>query len=200
MTRRFEITWDYRCPFARIVHDHVLQGIAAGADWEVRFRAFSLDQPHLDEGQAPVWERPQEFPGMLANLVGVAVRDRFGDHFLELHRTLFSARHDLAMDIKDRQVLAKLIESAGLDPVEVFEEVDSGRPAVTLGQEHADAVERLEVFGVPTFVVGEKATFVRLMRSSGDDPQQSVATVERVLDLIESWPELNEFKHTTIAN
>ena len=27
----FAVTWDYRCPFARNAHEHVLDGLAAGA-------------------------------------------------------------------------------------------------------------------------------------------------------------------------
>ena len=47
------------------------------------------------------------------------------------------------------------------------------------------------MFGVPTFVVGDQAAFVRFMdRGNPDD-------VDRVLDLLE-WTDLNEFKHTSV--
>jgi len=29
------VTWDYGCPFARNAHEHILTGLAAGADWGV---------------------------------------------------------------------------------------------------------------------------------------------------------------------
>ena len=32
MTSAFAVTWDYRCPFARNIHEHLLTGLAAGAD------------------------------------------------------------------------------------------------------------------------------------------------------------------------
>lgn len=32
----------------------------------------------------------------------------------------------------------------------------------------------------------------------GADPAASIRTVERIVDLLTGWPELNEFKHTSI--
>ena len=54
MTRAFEITYDYRCPFARNAHEHVLDALEAGADWDVTFVPFSLGQVHVTEGQPDV--------------------------------------------------------------------------------------------------------------------------------------------------
>ena len=60
-----------------------------------------------------------------------------------------------------------------------------------LAEEHTEADKRWHVFGVPTFIVGERAVFVRLMdRKNLDD-------VDRVLDLLD-WTDLNEFKHTSV--
>jgi len=36
------------------------------------------------------------------------------------------------------------------------------------------------------------------MDRPGDDADRARTTVERVLDLLTTWPELNEFKHTSI--
>jgi len=55
------------------------------------------------------------------------------------------------------------------------------------------------VFGVPTFIVGDEAVFVRVMDRPGGDAAVARRTVERVLETIAGWPELNEFKHTSIA-
>jgi hypothetical protein len=53
------------------------------------------------------------------------------------------------------------------------------------------------VFGVPTFVTDRRAVFVRLMdRPSG--PAAARSTLERVLAMVEDWPDLNEFKATAI--
>jgi len=53
------------------------------------------------------------------------------------------------------------------------------------------------VWGVPTFIIGDRAVFVRLMHRPDGDAALATATIERVLGLLD-WPDLNEFKHTTV--
>lgn len=198
MTQTFSVTWDYRCPFARNAHEHLLAGLRAGADWDVRFVPFSLDQAHVAEGETPVWEEPDRYPGLLAGEVGIVVRDRHPEQFLAAHEALFRARHDEARDTRDRAVLADALSSAGVDPAAVFAEVDDGWPLEAYRKEHEAAVADLSVFGVPTFIVGDRAVFVRLLTRPAGDGNVAVATVERVLGLITDAPELNEFKYTAI--
>ena len=189
----FSVTWDYRCPFARNFCEHVLDGLDGGADWDVRFVPFSLDQVHVEEGEPPVWERDPEVwgSGVNALLWGIAVRDNFPDRFFDWHVAAFAARHDEGRKIAKTEVLADVATSVGLDADAVAAEVQSGRPLKVLADEHAEAVKRWRMFGVPTFIVGERAVFVRVMdRKNPDD-------VDRVLDLLE-WTDLNEFKHTSV--
>lgn len=197
--RSFAVTWDYRCPFARNAHDRLLAALDAGADWDVRFLAFSLNQPHIEEGGTPVWDEPERYPGMLANLAGIVVRDRQPDQFRAAHRALFDARHEQALDTRDRDILAKVLDDAGVDGAWVLSEIDAGWPISVHREEHTEAADRLGVFGVPTFIVGDRAVFVRLMDRT-DDPDAGRADVERILDLMAEWPALNEFKHTTLEN
>lgn len=199
MSRSFAVTWDYRCPFARNAHEHLLAGLEGGADWDVRFQMFSLDQSHVEEGDTPVWEAPDRFPGLLPNLAGVVVRDRMPDQFRAAHAALFAARHDHGLDFREREVVGKTLDGVGLDGAGILSEVDAGWPLDVLKTEHTEGVETRQVFGVPTFITGEHAVFVRLMnRPTGDKPAVGRATIERVLDLLGGWPELNEFKHTSI--
>ena len=90
----FAVTWDYRCPFARNAHEHVLAGLADGADWDVRFVPFSLSQAHVEEGETDVWDEPERDSGLLALQVGVVVRDWFPEQFPAVHGALFALRHD----------------------------------------------------------------------------------------------------------
>ena len=53
MTTAFSINWDYRCPFARNGNEHVMAALEGGADYDVTFVAFSLNQVHVDEGEPP---------------------------------------------------------------------------------------------------------------------------------------------------
>lgn len=200
MALSFAVTWDYRCPFARIVHEHVLDGLAAGADWDVRFLPFSLDQSHVEEGAPPVWAEPERYPGLLANEVGIAVRDRFPAQFPAVHAALFEARHGRARDTRKREVVAEVLAEAGVDPVAVLAEVDDGWPLEVFHKEHDAAAEEHAVWGVPTFIAGGQAAFVRLMERPNGDGQLAVATIDRIVGLLTGWPALNEFKHTTVGS
>ncbi len=199
MPASFAVTWDYRCPFARNIHDHLVTALQAGASWDVQFVAFSLDQPHVEEGEPSVFDRPEEFPGLLANEAGIVVRERMPERFLAAHRALFDARHDEGADLRRREVVAEVLEATGIDASEVLAEVDSGWPRETFRKEHFAAVDGHDVFGVPTFILGERATFVRLMnRADHANPERSISTITRILELLEGWPELNELKETRI--
>jgi hypothetical protein len=195
----FSVTWDYRCPFARIGHEHILDGLEAGAPWDVTFVPFFLNQSHVAEGAPSAWEDPTQQPDLLALAAGVVVRDRFPDQFLAVHRSLFTARHDEGGDLRDRDVVRQALARAGADADAVLAEVDAGWPAKQIRTEHEDMVGRLDVFGVPTFIVGDDAVFVRLMARPNGDSALAVATIERVLGLITDHPEINEFKHTRLA-
>ena len=101
----FSVTWDYLCPFARNVHEHLATALRAGADWDVHFRYFSLAQAHVPDGGTPVWDEPLAKPGVLAALAALVVRERDPGHFLDAHMALYSARHDHALDLRERQVV-----------------------------------------------------------------------------------------------
>lgn len=53
---RFDITFDYLCPFARNANEAVVKGLRQGRDWDVAFRPFSLAQVHVEEGEPSVFD------------------------------------------------------------------------------------------------------------------------------------------------
>jgi len=197
MTLEFAITWDYRCPFARIVHAHIVEGIVDGADWNVRFVPFSLGQVHIEDGEAPIWEHPEDDTGLLALQAAVVVRDSDPERFPLLHRALFEARHAEGAQLRDEAVLRTIFKANGFDPDPVFAEVATGAPLATIRDEHTAAARDLDVWGVPTFMTAEHAAFVRLMELPVDaaDARRSV---ERIVEMLAGWPSLNEFKHTSL--
>jgi hypothetical protein len=197
MTLQFAVTWDYRCPFARNGHEHVVAGLQGGADWDVRFVPFSLNQVHVEEGQPDVWDDPGSAPALLAMQAGIAVRDAFPDAFLAVHLDQFRARHDDAKDIREEGVVRSVL-ARHLDADAVFDEIASGRPLATFRREHGEVVESHDVFGVPTFIAGDQAVFVRVMHRPGEDRESGRKTIERVVDLLSGWTDLNEFKRTRI--
>ncbi|MEY4158198.1 MAG: hypothetical protein RL743_693 [Actinomycetota bacterium] len=197
MTRSFAVTWDYRCPYGRIVHDHVVTGLLAGADWNVTFLPYCLGQSNRDPGLPPIWETPQADSGLFALQVGVAARDADPARFPTFHHAVYEYRHTRAGNLNDRDAIAAMLTDAGLDASTVFDHVESGEPLRTIAREHMQYVNSHDVWGVPTFVVDDKAVFVRLLRTSDGNAETAIATIDRILDNID-WPILNEFKHTSV--
>jgi len=194
----FSVTWDYRCPFARNAHEHLIEGLEGGAEWDVTFVPFFLDQSHIEEGEDAAWDRPASTPHLLSLEAGIVVRDRFPEHFLAVHRSLFSVRHDQGGDLRDPRVVAAALERAGADATAVLAEVEAGRPRKVVRNEHDQVVHDLDVFGVPTFIVGDHAVFVRLMSRPGGDGALARRTIDGVVTQIVDRPEINEFKHTRV--
>lgn len=159
MAVTFAVTWDYRCPFARNAHEHVLTGLTAGADWQVRYLPFSLGQAHVDEGHPSVWEKPEQDSGILALQAGVVVRDDFPDRFPAVHRALFAARHDEGLHLEDRSVIERVLADHAVPVDAVFARIDSGAALDTVRTEHEQFVVSHNVWGVPTFIVGDQAVF-----------------------------------------
>jgi hypothetical protein len=196
---QFAVTWDYRCPFARNAHEHLLDGLAAGAGWDITFVPFFLNQTHVEEGGTPSWEDPAHIPDLLSLEAGVVVRDRFPEVFPAVHRSLFTARHDDGGDLRDPEVVRNALARAGADPDAVLAEVEAGWARKVARSEHERVVDELDVFGVPTFIVDDQAVFARVMTRPQGDGDAARFTIEGILQLIEGHPELNEFKYTRIA-
>jgi 2-hydroxychromene-2-carboxylate isomerase len=196
----FSVTYDYRCPFARNAHEHIVEALEAGAGWDVTFLPFSLTQIHVEEGGTPVWDDPDKAADLLALEVSVVVRDQFPERFLAAHRALFSARHDDAGDLRDEAVVRAALASADVDADAVFAALEDGAVAKEVRRAHEAAAGDLHVFGVPTFIVGDRAVFVRLMTRPQGDATLARQTIEHVVSLIDGHPELNEFKYTAISH
>lgn len=188
------ITFDYMCPFARIANEAAIELEREDPSATFVFAPFSLHQNALDDDGVAIWDTPNGIDGrgVRALLWAIAVRDDFPDRFRDFHIAVFSARHDDGADINDADVLAGLARTAGVDAGAVADAVASGTPMKTLQAEHGALVEDHGVFGVPTFISGGEAVFVRLMeRHQPDD-------VRSVLDMLQ-WTDLNEFKRTRVA-
>ncbi len=194
----FTVTWDYRCPFARNAHEHLVAALESGAPFEVTFLGYSLSQGHLEEGETPVWDEPSKDSGVVAMQAGIVVRDKLPDKFLQVHRALFALRHDDSGDLRDTAAISGVLEENGVDANFVFAEIESGWPLEVFHKEHDAGVSGHDVWGVPTFIVGDQAAFVRLMTRPAGDGAAGRRAIEAILHLLTDMPELNEFKHTSI--
>jgi len=85
-----------------------------------------------------------------------------------------------------------------VDLDQVMADVASRRPHQVIGESFRE-FERYEAFGVPTFVVGGDATFVRYMTTPNGAPEESITMIESLVQLMTMQPALNEFKHTKVS-
>jgi hypothetical protein len=193
----FSLSYDYRCPFAKNIHLHVVEALRAGATHQVTFVPWSLGQGHRPEGAPDVWEDPARDGDLLALAASVAVRDQQPERFLDAHAALFRARHERGVRLVTREEVGDVLAPLGIDVAAVFDDVDSRRPHKVIGAAHQE-FEGYQAFGVPTFVLAGDATFVRYMDPPAGDPAASVELLDTLLALMGRRPSLNEFKHTTV--
>ena len=195
----FELSYDYRCPFAKNIHLHVLAALRAGADFDVTFVPWTMSQGYVAPESPDSWDDPAFDADHLSMYVSISVRDRQPELFLAAHEALFRARHEQAIRLVTFEQIEGVLQPLGVDMERVRVDVASRRPHEVMAQSFA-AFDKYEAFGVPTFVVHGDATFVRYMTVPSSDAQASVKVIESILALIALEPELNEFKHTRVPN
>ncbi len=193
----FELSFDYRCPFAKNIHLHVLTALRAGADFDVSFVPWTLSQGHRPDGAPDVWDDPAREPDLIALAAGVSVRDQQPEHFLAAHEALFRARHEQHVRLATFDEVASVLEPIGVDVARLRADLETRRPYREI-QANYERFATVEAFGVPTFVVGSDATFVRYMDPPTHDADASIRLISSLLDLMMGQPQLNEFKHTRL--
>lgn len=191
----FDLSFDYRCPFAKNIHLHVVTALRAGADFAVTFVPWSLNHPHRLEGAPDVWNDPAFDTDHLALVAGISVRDQQPERFLDAHEALFRARHEGGVRLVSLEEIGSVLRPLGVDMDLVAADVASRRPHEVLGAAH-ESFAAYEAFGVPTFVVNGDATFVRYMTP----PRDSAHSIDLITRLVTMMGEsdLNEFKHTRL--
>src|ERR1700722_6141477 len=193
----FDLSFDYRCPFAKNIHLHVIEALRAGADYQVNFVPWSLSQGSRSEGALDVWNDPDYDQDLIALEAAVSVRDQKNECFLDAHEALFRARHDLSVRLTTLEEISNVLAPLGIDMSKVAADIASRRPHDVIAASHKE-FDRFEAFGVPTFVVNDDATFVRYMSEPTDDPAKSVQLIDSLLYLMTNQVDLNEFKHTQL--
>ena len=117
-----------------------------------------------------MWDDPDKAQDLLALGAGVVVRDQYPDQFLDAHIALFSARHDEGLDLRKPDVVAVGARAVPASPAtRWWRRSRRAGPSQDIRRAHEHAVGQLDVFGVPTFIVGDDAVFVRLMSRPGGD-------------------------------
>jgi protein-disulfide isomerase-like protein with CxxC motif len=193
----FQLSYDYRCPFAKNIHLHVVKALRAGADFDVTFIPWTMGQGHKAATAPDVWDDPTQDSANLALAVSISVRDHQPEYFLDAHDALFRARHEGGIRLSTLEQIDGVLAPLGVDLDRVREDLATRRPFEVLG-EHFRSMQRYEAFGVPTFVVNDDATFVRYMKPPTEDGAHSTAIISALVTLMAEQADLNEFKHTKV--
>ena len=196
--RSFAVSFDYRCPFANILHQHLIAALRDGAAFDVEFVPWTLSQGHRLDGELDVWDDTAKFDQLVALAAGVSVRDQQPERFLDAHEALFSARHAGGIRLGTLSEVTQVLEAVGVNRDLLISDLESKRPFRVIGESYR-RFERYEAFGVPTVVVGESAVFIRYMNSPNGDDSASTELIESFLTMIVEQPALNEFKHTRLS-
>ena len=177
MPLTFAITWDYRCPFARNLHDQVVEGLLDGADWDVTFVPFSLGQVHVAEGRDRRLGRTRS----RQRLARVASRRRRARPIPRLvSSSLIASCSTPGTSTAARSPTARSwptsCDPAGVDRrCACFAEIDGGEPLDIVRKEHEAAVADFDVWGVPTIIAGGGASFIRVMNDAALRPHRVAA-------------------------
>ena len=143
-----------------------------------------------------MWDNPERDSEHLALFASISVRDQQPEFFPSVHEGLFRARHHQSLRLNTWDEIVPVLKAAGVDVDAVMSDVATRRPAQVL----ADAqrrFEKVETFGVPTFLIGDDATFVRYMTEPVSD-ENSAQIITSLVTLMASQGDLNEFKHTRL--
>jgi predicted DsbA family dithiol-disulfide isomerase len=191
---RFDVFFDYQCPYvfrASLLLDAVRQ---AGRELEVRWRYFSLTQVNSKDDGWTVWDAPATEPvkGRLAFAAAESARRQ--GRFEELHRSLLDARHRDVQDLDDPLVIRQAAAEAGLDLDRLSSDLADPSILATLESDHRYAVAEVGVFGTPTFVFADGASaYVRLTapQADGSGPLQ---VFDRLVAVAAAEPRILEIK------
>ena len=190
---KFDVFFDYQCPFvyrAATLIDNVRR---SGRDVEVRWRYFSLTQVNSKDDGWTIWDAPDSdrVRGRLAFQAAEAARRQ--GRFESLHMPLLQARHRDRLDLDEPSVVREVATAAGLD-MDRFE-ADLASPDILdrLRDDHTQAVGAEGIFGTPTFVFEDGASaYVRLARPvEGESPD---VVFDRLLEVAASEPRILEIK------
>lgn len=168
--------YDYTCPYSYKGFQWTEQVRGQLQDFEVAWRTFSLKESNRAPTDPSAFAEPFGV-SVLALALAQAARDA---DFESYHRAVFTAMHEGGRRPGEAELLA-FARDAGVD-TDAFDR-DRARWVDAVAREHRGGADRWEIFGTPTFVLGEEtAVFLKFAEppaSSEDahDLWQSLCTI-----------------------
>jgi predicted DsbA family dithiol-disulfide isomerase len=190
---KFDVFFDYQCPFVYRVAK-LIDGVRqSGRDLEVRWRYFSLTQVNSKDDGWEVWAAPasEKVKGRLAFQAAEAARRQ--GRFESLHMPLLLARHRDGRDLDEPSVVDEVAEAVGLDMSRFRSDLAAPDVLDGLARDHREAVRLHGVFGTPTLVFEDGASaYVRLAKPV--DGEAPVEVFDRLVEVAAGEPRILEIK------
>ena len=191
---RFEIFYDYFCPFvyrASVLLQNV--GRSPAVELDVTWRYFSLTQVNSKDDGWTAWEAPESehVRGRLAFKAAEAARRQ--EAFEAFHMPLLEARHRDRLDIDVIEVVERVAVDAGLDLKRFRKDLADPKILESLRRDHTEARNEHGVFGTPTFVFPDGASaYVRL--AEAPDAAGAPGVFDRLISIVAGEPAILEIK------
>jgi protein-disulfide isomerase-like protein with CxxC motif len=167
-----------------------------GAEFDARWRYFSLTQVNSKVDGWTVWDAPADepVPGRLAFQAAEAARRQ--DAFERHQRPLLDARHRDRRDLGEREVVLDVARRAGLDLERFERDLDDPTTLQALAGDHQEAVSAHGVFGTPTLVFENgNAAYLRLRPAP--EGTKALEAFDELMRLISNEPYVLEIKRPT---
>ncbi|MCU0490825.1 MAG: DsbA family protein [Chloroflexaceae bacterium] len=167
--------FDYLCPFAYRTVQWISQvQEQLGDGLSVNWKYFSLEQINTPaDSDWKVWEQDEgytrpngspEYRSLLAFWAAEAVRQQGPALFLRFHHALYHARHRDKLDFANREGIAAVAASVGVDMERFNQDFHDRGMLEALRESHEQARAQYQAFGVPTICFdAENAIYLKLM-------------------------------------
>lgn len=197
MKTQLTVYFDYLCPYANrtviwleSIKDKVRNGLL------IYWKTFSIEQQNSKKGpEYKIWEHPEQPSwGLPALVAAKAALNQGEEAFLRFHLATFSAKHRLGKNIRKTEVLKEIAMESGLDPAQFERDLAEKKTFETVGKDHTEALEKYNLFGVPTLIFDNKKPVYIKIEAIPDSEKERIALFESIYHMAVNQPYLQEVK------
>lgn len=143
-----------------------------GDDLDINWRSFALEQVNSKEDEDwKAWEQGPDYVsrGLWSLRGGIAARAQGTAAHVSYMEKILHAKHVEREDIRTRESVLAIAETAELDLAEFTRTLDDPASLKEIGSDHEAAIE-LGVFGTPTFVFEDgTSAFLKMFTPPEDE-------------------------------
>jgi protein-disulfide isomerase-like protein with CxxC motif len=173
-------------------------------DLNITWKAFLLEQVNSRRGADwKAWQDPRfTSRDMPPHEAAKSILAQHGEEvFKQYHMALFRAYHVDKRDIANPLELIAIAREQGIDTAALAEDLRTRRFKEEIGQDHDEADEKYDIFGVPTVIFnGEQPTFFKLAAGEWEETgEDDVALFNDLCGIAAPRPHVMEIKKPASA-